>query len=547
MDPKRSAQDVLRCHLCKTPVPSMYCDLCHIYFCQACVKEHLFDKSKQHRVIPLTQRVFSPNYPKCSTHVTKQCELHCKECDIPVCAQCLSSREHDQHTKNNILKTFEYKKEVVQRDLQELKNLIYPKCQDIASNISNQRADVLKNSQKILTNLAKQGNKWHTEIDTVINKMKHDLDKMDNENLSVLDKQERDITSRICTITQSIDDLQKLLDSNEVGFVSEYKSRNVEFRRLPPKLIVSLPSFIPRKMNHNQIYQEFGFMSVISRGAVPSPSEKQLIDEPLIISDIKTEFGVHNGLRSVSCLSDQDLWMCGEDNLMRLYSLEGNLVKAIQTKSRNVPVDITVTRNGELVYTDEKEKTVNVVKNKTVKKLISYAEWMPCGVCSTSSGDLLVILNSNSNTQTKVVRYFGSKEKQVIQLNEEGQSLFSSGYSKRYITENRNLDICVSDCIGCSVVVVNKAGKHRFTYTGPPSTSKDSFDPRGIATDSQSQILTTDFTHRRVHILDQDGAFLRYIANCDLDCPWGLCLESRNNLFIAEWETGKVKKIQYRN
>lgn len=195
----------------------------------------------------------------------------------------------------------------------------------------------------------------------------------------------------------------------------------------------------------------------------------------------------------------------------------------------------------------KKKKTVNVVKNKTVKKLISYAEWMPCGVCSTSSGDLLVILNSNSNTQTKVVRYFGSKEKQVIQLNEEGQSLFSSGYSKRYITETRNLDICVSDCIGCSVVVVNKAGKHRFTYTGPPSTSKDSFDPRGIATDNQSQILTTDFTHRRVHILDQDGAFLRYIANCDLDCPWGLCLDSRNNLFIAEWETGKVKKIQYRS
>lgn len=100
----------------------------------------------------------------------------------------------------------------------------------------------------------------------------------------------------------------------------------------------------------------------------------------------------------------------------------------------------------------------------------------------------------------------------------------------------------MSDCIGCSVVVVNKAGNHRFTYTGPPPTFKDSFDPRGIATDSQSRILTTDYTHRRVHVLDQDGAFLRYIANCDLDCPWGLCLDSRNNMFIAEWETGKVNK-----
>lgn len=189
---------------------------------------------------------------------------------------------------------------------------------------------------------------------------------------------------------------------------------------------------------------------------------------------------------------------------------------------------------------------MNVVKNKTIKKLICYTEWVPCGVCSTSLGDLLVILNSNSDMQTKVMRYFGSKEKQVIQLNEVGQSLFSSGYSIRYIRENRNLDICVSDCKGRSVVVVNKAGKHRFSYTGPPSTSKDSFDPRGITTDSQGRILITDYTSRRVHILDQDGKFLRYIANCDLDCPWGLCLDSRDNLFVAEWKTGRVKKIQYR-
>lgn len=82
-----------------------------------------------------------------------------------------------------------------------------------------------------------------------------------------------------------------------------------------------------------------------------------------------------------------------------------------------------------------------MVENKRIIKWISFTEWMPCSVCSTSSGDLLVILNSNSNMQTKAVRYFGSKEKQVIQLNEVGQSLFSSGYSIKYLRENRNLDI----------------------------------------------------------------------------------------------------------
>lgn len=97
-------------------------------------------------------------------------------------------------------------------------------------------------------------------------------------------------------------------------------------------------------------------MSVIARDAVPSPSEKQFIDEPLIITDIKTEFEVPNGLHSVSCLSDRDSWICGEDNLIRLYKLEGNLVKAIKTKT--VAEDITVTRNGELVYTDDIKKTL---------------------------------------------------------------------------------------------------------------------------------------------------------------------------------------------
>lgn len=122
------------------------------------------------------------------------------------------------------------------------------------------------------------------------------------------------------------------------------------------KLIVSLPSFIPQKINNDQIYQQFGFMSVIARDAVPSPSENQFIDEPLIITDIKTEFEVPNGLHSVSCLSDRDSWICREDNLIRLYNLEGNLVKAIKTKT--VAEDITVTRNGELVYTDDIKKTL---------------------------------------------------------------------------------------------------------------------------------------------------------------------------------------------
>jgi hypothetical protein len=106
--------------------------------------------------------------------------------------------------------------------------------------------------------------------------------------------------------------------------------------------------------------------------------------------------------------------------------------------------------------------------------------------------------------QSKVVRYCGSTETQTIQNDDQGRPLYSSGDDK-YISENRNLDVCVSDNHANSVVVVNASGKLRFRYTGPPSNTGESFDPVGITTNSQGHILVADSINHRVHIVDQEG------------------------------------------
>ncbi|XP_078331293.1 uncharacterized protein LOC144625096 [Crassostrea virginica] len=533
-DPMYSLQDVIRCDLCETPVLPWHCDICHIHLCEACVGKHLSDESKDHYIVPFKLRGITP---KCTKHPTVVCKKLCKTCNIPVCPLCVASSEHKQHEKKDILTWFETKRELIQKDLQDLEKSIYPKYQKAATNIPVQRADVNKHSQKLTTALDKQGEALHTEINTIIQGMKSQIDDMDAQHIAAIDQQEVAINRTIPEITQAILDLKRLLDTSDVCLVSEYTSRIEEFRSLPAQFQVTLATFTPQEINREQIHQQIGSLSELAIAF--------LLDEPQILTDIQTEYSF---LHSVSCLSDSELWTRGDgDDILRLYNLQGELLRSVQTKSGNKPRDIAVTRSGGLVYADDKDRSINLVSGTQIQRLIRLRGWEPLSLCSTSSGDLLVTMESDDGKQTKVVRYSGSTEKQSIQWDNQGKPLYTSDHytNIKYLSENRNLDICVADLAASAVVVVSTAGKLRFRYTGPPSTPWESFRPVGITTDSWANILTSDEDNHRIHIIDLDGLFLRYIHNCGLQDPWGLCVDSRDYLFVAEWYTCKVKKLQY--
>lgn len=203
-------------------------------------------------------------------------------------------------------------------------------------------------------------------------------------------------------------------------------------------------------------------------------------------------------------------------------------MELLQRQLKTRSWDITVTDSGNLVYTNDHEKTVNIVNNTQIKVIIRLRDWKPNGVCSTSTGDILVVM-VNDDKDTKVVRFPDSKEKQSIQYVDKGLPLYSTEGTK-YICGNRNLDICVSDYRAFAVVVVNRAGKLRFRYSAPTFKPRKLFKPLGITTDNQSQILIADFDSNRIHILSQAGQFLRYIDNCDLHGDYALTLKTTSLL-----------------
>jgi hypothetical protein len=114
-----------------------------------------------------------------------------------------------------------------------------------------------------------------------------------------------------------------------------------------------------------------------------------------------------------------------------------------------------------------------------------------------------------------------------------------------YVVENNNGDICASDNNAKAMVVVSKSGKVRFRYTGTPAKKKMSFYPVHIVTDSMSQIIVADFCNACLHILDQNGQFLKCVDTCRLEDPLGLSMDSKGRLWVGLCRSGEVKVIQY--
>lgn len=549
MDSRFSAQDIQRCTLCKHAVAPMYCDTCRINICKDCVESHVSDVSIDHKVVLLKHRGSIPDYSICSKHKTKQRDLHCEQCNISICVECTSSIDHRGHNFLYIKEKILERKERVLKDLGELEKSLHQKYEEISSNIQVQKDILTENSQTVKTAISNHGDDLHQEVESLITKLKSDLDKTESKQLASLNKQQNEVAVTISEIKKSIARLRKLSNSNDDSLLLSYNSRNAEFRNLPHEIEETLPSFTPSKINREQLHKQIGSLSFTTKGQLCTKVKqgvKSSLQDRLLPSEPSTLITIETGYRSlysVSCIGDEEIWTCGLDNIMRLYNIQGELVKSIQTKSGNLPQDISVTRDGELIYVDHEDRSVNLVNNKKIKAVVRLQGWKPRNVCCTSSGGFLVMMIKDENKQSRVLRYTGS-EKHTFQFNDNGKLLYSSGGMK-YVSENKNQDICVADNKAQAIVVINKNGKHRFSYTGPPSASNESFDPVGITTDNHGQILTTDCRNHRIHILDQNGQFLRFIDNCGLHTPWGLCVDTHNRLLVAESKSGLIKEIRY--
>lgn len=210
----------------------------------------------------------------------------------------------------------------------------------------------------------------------------------------------------------------------------------------------------------------------------------------------------------------------------------------------------TVNNESELFYIDKKYSINKMSQDmKTITTFLKNTEstWRPRCMCwSPSSGDILVgMIYGTYKKAGNVARYNQNGQLiQIIQRDNIGQDMYSK---PNYIKENNNGDVVVSDSF-TAVVVTEREGRHRFSYTGHPSGS--GLMACGICTDTLSHILVYDNRTETVHVVDKDGQFLSHllIRSQEIGEPLSLNYDVNTHyLWVGSWHNNTLCVYRYIN
>lgn len=260
------------------------------------------------------------------------------------------------------------------------------------------------------------------------------------------------------------------------------------------------------------------------------------MENPTLLTTFQSKY--KKGIRRLRCVSKGNAWICGfYDRWLKSFDLNGTTRHRILLK--HAPICFSTNNRGDIIFLDD--HSANIVQDGENECLFRVTDWKLRSVCCTVHDELLIGMTNFQKTEGKVVRYSGLKIVGEIQRDSEGNLLFCMPY---FVQENRNLDICVTEVKLQKILVTDKMGSLRFTYSGNPA-AKNTFKPLDIATDSKSQILIVDKSNRCVHIIDKDGQFIRIIGGFDLEEPISISVSLEDNLWVGESKSGIVKVIQY--
>ncbi|XP_013403180.1 uncharacterized protein LOC106168600 [Lingula anatina] len=223
------------------------------------------------------------------------------------------------------------------------------------------------------------------------------------------------------------------------------------------------------------------------------------------------------------------------NNRTKVFTHEGQFKFDIKV---NIPHDVAVSQTGHLYITSRGDSCVQVysTRGQQVTTMGQGLLELPLGITLNRQGHVMVC-----DREKKSILTFHADSGQL--LNTIPLSMCRNPWC---ITVNSvNDNIVISD-LGHCVHVLSPTGDHLYKYDGSREGSELS-SPYGVCTDSYGHIFIADLDNNRIVALSPQGQFIRYIVTEDdgLESPTAVVINPATGQLVVGEYYGNVQTFQY--
>ncbi|XP_062573629.1 uncharacterized protein LOC134235512 [Saccostrea cucullata] len=538
---------VRQCFKCRGDA-EFYCFVCRNDLCEQCKDMHTIDLDTiDHGIVIYREKYKFSKQEFCERHPEEMFGTFCKTCNLPICVLC-RDLEHKKHALIDIGKAYQTNRQ----QHREIFNDIRWKTQFNSCFLLAEIKFDLKACQLKISTL-------HLQMKTKAQKLKDLIDtgilaikvRCKSNMIHILQQRNRKVNRHFAIIAKNEKRFEQSANT-PVKFLLLRKKTCVQEIYGTSSVTQRFLLFATDEINRKEIF------SLLTEVKITDTDKRQLKNECLLkqmispvlhrcveITGLSGAIHISSGILDLVCISD---W----ENHIVFTNTEGDTYK-----QRHIGIDKlwgfhTFSRACDLIFIAPDIDFLDIhMINKVTKYSTSITNllkkrkpWtLRCVYCSPCNGDLLVGMCRYDTDTAKVNRYNEKGEHiQTIQYFHTDQELYKS---PEYITENRNGDVVVSDW-NRAVVVTDRDGTHRFSYTGPPLGPR--LLPRGICTDALSNILVCDRSLNVIHIIDVNGHFLTLIQTKQdgIESPHGLGYQANSHLlWVGSYESNRVCVYRY--
>ncbi|XP_065939431.1 E3 ubiquitin-protein ligase TRIM45-like [Magallana gigas] len=212
-----------------------YCNDCHQPMCEQCRDEHQKNKkTKNHEVVHYKQRKRRIPVEKCKIHPTKDIELLCEECQIPICSKCTATKEHRVHVFTDLEIVFAEKVSQYQEEIDKIRNYFEPVSQDVKIEIAGDVTEIKKIMEGIRTAMKAEAESVKRMVDAVTSDNIEQVNKIEQSLLETLNGQNQEIDDFINYLNDLIQTYYGYLSPSKIEHLTlSLKSKSLKIRPIP--------------------------------------------------------------------------------------------------------------------------------------------------------------------------------------------------------------------------------------------------------------------------------------------------------------------------